>query len=231
MRTQITVEHSTDSFGSMGDGADVAASIGRFGELLARRIQRSYPAADVDVSWTSNDSVQVIAADRECDDDIRETVEEHIATLYHDFEAWLVMEKPTSLPAYTCLLCGHTWHPRTEERPLRCARCKSPYWNRPHTSRAAEKRAALRAEIAFGHVTRTPASRVIIAAQLDISLPELDALAAGTDGGDNLDANAIADDVTRRLCPDLDPETETIAQALERHGILTAAEADWLADA
>jgi hypothetical protein len=31
-----------------------------------------------------------------------------------------------------CLRCGHVWVPRnTEEKPLCCAGCKSPYWNRP----------------------------------------------------------------------------------------------------
>ncbi len=34
------------------------------------------------------------------------------------------------LPKYTCLRCGHAWHPRKEERPVCCARCKSPYWDR-----------------------------------------------------------------------------------------------------
>ena len=29
-----------------------------------------------------------------------------------------------------CQRCGHAWIPRTPQ-VLRCARCKSPYWNRP----------------------------------------------------------------------------------------------------
>jgi predicted Zn-ribbon and HTH transcriptional regulator len=132
MRNQIiTVEHSTDSFGDMGEGVDVEASIDRFGELLTRRILQDYPAADVDVSHTINDRVQVITSDGDGEDDIRETVKAQIADLYQDFEAWLVMEKPPSLPSFTCLRCGHTWNPRQERAPRICPRCKTPYWDRP----------------------------------------------------------------------------------------------------
>lgn len=35
------------------------------------------------------------------------------------------------LPECKCEVCGHVWHPRTEQVPLRCAKCKSCYWNRP----------------------------------------------------------------------------------------------------
>jgi len=35
------------------------------------------------------------------------------------------------LPKFECLRCGHKWAPRVEEKPLRCAFCKSPYWERP----------------------------------------------------------------------------------------------------
>jgi hypothetical protein len=34
------------------------------------------------------------------------------------------------LPKFECLRCGHKWNPRSEEVPLRCAFCKSPYWNK-----------------------------------------------------------------------------------------------------
>lgn len=30
-----------------------------------------------------------------------------------------------------CLRCGHEWFSRTEEKPVCCAKCKSPYWDRP----------------------------------------------------------------------------------------------------
>ena len=37
---------------------------------------------------------------------------------------------PYRLPTLTCLRCGHEWHPKSNRRPVRCARCKSPYWDR-----------------------------------------------------------------------------------------------------
>lgn len=30
----------------------------------------------------------------------------------------------------TCLRCGHEW-PTKLERPVRCAKCRTPYWDRP----------------------------------------------------------------------------------------------------
>ena len=33
--------------------------------------------------------------------------------------------------ACKCNACGHTWIPRSNNpQPERCAKCKSPYWNR-----------------------------------------------------------------------------------------------------
>lgn len=29
-----------------------------------------------------------------------------------------------------CNVCKHEWLPRKDEKPLRCASCKSPYWDR-----------------------------------------------------------------------------------------------------
>lgn len=31
-----------------------------------------------------------------------------------------------------CERCGHNW--KAEEKPLRCAKCKSPYWDRKKTA-------------------------------------------------------------------------------------------------
>lgn len=31
----------------------------------------------------------------------------------------------------TCLRCANTWWPRRPTKPVRCPRCKSPYWDRP----------------------------------------------------------------------------------------------------
>ncbi len=30
-----------------------------------------------------------------------------------------------------CTRCGYTWYPRTPKLPIKCARCGSPYWNKP----------------------------------------------------------------------------------------------------
>src|SRR4029077_508597 len=38
--------------------------------------------------------------------------------------------QPFRLPVLTCIRCGHAWHTKTNRRPIRCAKCKSPYWDR-----------------------------------------------------------------------------------------------------
>ena len=30
---------------------------------------------------------------------------------------------------HKCLRCGHEW-PSKQEQPIRCPKCKSPYWNK-----------------------------------------------------------------------------------------------------
>lgn len=30
-----------------------------------------------------------------------------------------------------CRRCGHAWVKRVETRPVRCPKCKSPYWDTP----------------------------------------------------------------------------------------------------
>lgn len=40
-----------------------------------------------------------------------------------------------TLPILRCLRCGHEWPPREPRLPLRCARCGSPYWDRPRGTR------------------------------------------------------------------------------------------------
>ena len=41
----------------------------------------------------------------------------------------------TKITAYLfklqCERCGYKWETVAEEPPLRCADCKTPYWNRP----------------------------------------------------------------------------------------------------
>ncbi len=33
-------------------------------------------------------------------------------------------------PVWKCDICDHEWLSRDEDRPLRCASCKTPYWNK-----------------------------------------------------------------------------------------------------
>lgn len=35
----------------------------------------------------------------------------------------------------TCTRCGHVWVVRGEQLPRTCARCRSPYWDRPRQRR------------------------------------------------------------------------------------------------
>jgi len=48
-------------------------------------------------------------------------------TIYNDDVT--VMTK-IILPKLKCKRCGHIWFPRSEDAPLRCPRCGSPYWDR-----------------------------------------------------------------------------------------------------
>jgi len=40
-----------------------------------------------------------------------------------------------SLPSFHCLRCEHSWFPRKPEKPLRCGKCGSPYWDRKRQRR------------------------------------------------------------------------------------------------
>ncbi len=33
------------------------------------------------------------------------------------------------MDGWHCKRCGHDWTPRKEGRPIRCGKCKSPYWD------------------------------------------------------------------------------------------------------
>ena len=41
---------------------------------------------------------------------------------------------------YECLRCGHTWYGRTFERPVTCAGCKTPWWDRAKPGKKPTKR-------------------------------------------------------------------------------------------
>lgn len=60
------------------------------------------------------------------------------------------MSMTTTLSRLACLRCGHTWLPRSERAPVRCPRCKSPYWNRASRDKAADKMARKMAAMQAG---------------------------------------------------------------------------------
>ena len=41
----------------------------------------------------------------------------------------LVMGMGTK-PVWKCDVCNHEWLSRNENKPIRCASCKTPYWNK-----------------------------------------------------------------------------------------------------
>ena len=42
------------------------------------------------------------------------------------------------LTQHACLRCSKTWWPRRPSKPLRCPRCKSPYWDRPRRLKSSK---------------------------------------------------------------------------------------------
>ena len=47
----------------------------------------------------------------------------------------------TILHQLTCTRCGHKWFPRSEKKPQHCARCRSPYWDKPYVRPGYEEKA------------------------------------------------------------------------------------------
>ena len=39
--------------------------------------------------------------------------------------------KEITLHQFTCLRCGHKWHPRKVAIPITCPSCRSAYWDAP----------------------------------------------------------------------------------------------------
>src|ERR1700734_3344464 len=35
-----------------------------------------------------------------------------------------------SIEGWHCEVCGHDWKSRRPDKPVRCAKCKTPYWDR-----------------------------------------------------------------------------------------------------
>lgn len=46
-----------------------------------------------------------------------------------------------------CTRCGYEWWPRGAELPERCAKCNSPYWNKPRTMKLRQDRMARQYEV------------------------------------------------------------------------------------
>jgi hypothetical protein len=44
----------------------------------------------------------------------------------------------TILKQLTCFRCGYQWWPKSEKKPDRCAKCNSPYWDRPRRAESVE---------------------------------------------------------------------------------------------
>jgi len=44
------------------------------------------------------------------------------------------------LNKYVCERCGHTWLPRSEERPRVCPKCKSAWWDQERTEPSKDKK-------------------------------------------------------------------------------------------
>jgi len=51
---------------------------------------------------------------------------------------------------WKCDRCKHEWLSRDGETPLRCAKCKSPYWNIPKHSSLEQAREAMKRKKAKG---------------------------------------------------------------------------------
>jgi len=44
---------------------------------------------------------------------------------------------PNSIFILVCKRCGHEW-PSKSKKPLRCGKCKSPYWDREKANRRVQ---------------------------------------------------------------------------------------------
>jgi predicted Zn-ribbon and HTH transcriptional regulator len=50
------------------------------------------------------------------------------------------MTNEIELPTLKCLRCGYEWIPRQRKKPKYCARCNSPYWNKPKWKQSGPRR-------------------------------------------------------------------------------------------
>lgn len=52
----------------------------------------------------------------------------------------IIMNDEIKLPILRCLRCGYEWIPRQPKKPKQCARCNSPYWNKPKVKQSGPQR-------------------------------------------------------------------------------------------
>ena len=45
---------------------------------------------------------------------------------------------------WKCDVCGHEWMSRDNVKPLRCANCKTPYWDKMRKTKVEQSREAMR---------------------------------------------------------------------------------------
>jgi len=56
-----------------------------------------------------------------------------IIVKYLKYDTYLYSMSKREINVYECRCerCGHNWITRTEDLPVVCPKCKSPYWNKP----------------------------------------------------------------------------------------------------
>ncbi len=91
MINYILVEFSQDSLFATSDltGVDLDASIEKYASVLAGEIAHTYPTAEIDVLNTLRDLVEV---DDHPDHEESAWVNQLVAKVYQEFNAWWVME-------------------------------------------------------------------------------------------------------------------------------------------
>jgi len=62
---------------------------------------------------------------------------DNLPSYWYNFD----MTKTFKMPTLTCLRCGHVWIPRRPQKPKKCPRCTSPYWNKPKWKGVKDKEA------------------------------------------------------------------------------------------
>lgn len=74
--------------------------------------------------------------------------------------------EPQAITPKTCTRCGATWYPRTPGRPVGCAKCHSPYWDKPRVYKLKDKTPA-RSRAGATPATATTEPPAVIEGQAD----------------------------------------------------------------